>query len=119
MPSISAPESNSIQAIDGLCKLPSLRPVSLKILKLLSRDDVKLTEIATLLQSDPGFSAEVLTMANSPMYGARKPIRQVSLAISFLGLDRIQSLMMRAAMRSFTNKMDDSAEIRNSWRHSV
>ena len=134
MPQLSAPEKHqirgpltstpveqpaSIKATDGLCKLPSLRPVALKILKLLSREDAALPEIATLLQSDPGFSAEVLTMANSAVYGALQPIGDLSRAILFLGLDRVRALTMTIAMRAFTSKGQDSAEIRSSWRHSL
>jgi len=109
----------AIQATDGLCKLPSLRPVALKILKVLSREDATLDQIATLLRSDPGFSAEVLTMANSSAYGASQPIGDLSKAILFLGLDRIRSLTMTIAMRSFSSRTQDSVEIRNSWRHSL
>ena len=134
MPQLSAPEKNqirgplttkpveqpaSIKATDGLCKLPSLRPVALKILKLLSRDDAELPEIARLLQSDPGFSAEVLTMANSAVYGTLQPIGDLSRAILFLGLDRVRALTMTIAMRSFTSKGQDGVDIRSSWRHSL
>ncbi|MDQ6699066.1 MAG: HDOD domain-containing protein, partial [Acidobacteriota bacterium] len=61
-------------------------------MKLLSRDDAALPDIANLPQSDPGFSAEVLTMANSAVYGTLQPIGDLSRAILFLGLDRVRSL---------------------------
>ncbi|MDQ6664444.1 MAG: HDOD domain-containing protein [Acidobacteriota bacterium] len=118
-PPIAIAEPVSIKGTDGLCKLPSLRPVALKILKVLSRDDVRLEQIAALLQADPGFSAEVLTMANSAAFAASQPFGDLSKAILFLGLDRIRSLTMTIAMRSFSSRKQDSVEIRNSWRHSL
>src|SRR5438105_15833176 len=94
-----------IHAAAGLCKLPQFRPVALKLLKLVSSDDVDFAAVANLLSSDPAFSAEVLALANSPLYAVACPTSSLKRAILVLGLERTRALTLTVAMQAFVGNI--------------
>jgi HD-like signal output (HDOD) protein len=104
---------------EGLCRLPQFRPVALKLLKLVSQDDVDFAQVARLLSSDPAFSAEVLALANSPLYSPACPATSLTRAIVMLGLDRTRSLTLTTAMQAFVGNVQMTPELHRSWRHSL
>lgn len=107
------------EAPEALCKLPKFRPVALKLLKLLANEDVDLRMVANVLSSDPAFSAEVLAMANSPLYGMAFRTNSLTRAIAVLGLDRTRSLTLTIAMQAFVGNAQVTPELQNSWKHSL
>src|ERR1051325_3697443 len=108
-----------IQAPAGLCRLPQFRPVALKLLKLVSNDEVEFSAVAGLLSSDPAFSAEVLALANSPLYATSCQTTSLTRAIVILGLERTRSLTLTVAMQAFVGNVQMTTELQNSWRHSL
>jgi putative nucleotidyltransferase with HDIG domain len=112
------PSNRERDACDGLCKLPVFRPVALKLMKLTSDDDASLSEITNLLEADPGLSAEVLALANSPLWGNRSTIHSLTRAITQVGWKRTESLIMTVALRAFVNGSPKTAGLVRTWRHS-
>lgn len=104
---------------EGLCHLPQFRPVALKLLKLVSHPDVEFTAVANLLSSDPAFSAEILALANSSLYGGRVASTSLTRAIVVLGLERTRALTLTVAMQAFVGNAQVTPELQNSWRHSL
>lgn len=103
----------------SLCRLPVFRPVALKLLKTLAIGEPEVREVTRLLESDPGLSAEVMTLANSAVYGSATPVRTIARAVTALGLERMQSIALTVAMQSFTRSLEDTMESRCAWRHSL
>ena len=108
-----------IHAPAGLCKLPQFRPVALKLLKLVSNDDVEFSAVSNLLSSDPAFSAEILALANSPLYASSCQTTSLTRAIVILGLERTRSLALTIAMQAFVANVQMTPELQHSWRHSL
>ena len=59
-----------------LARIPAFPPIVLRLLDLLARDDVEIRELVALISSDPAFSAQILQVANSPLFGFRAQDRQ-------------------------------------------
>jgi putative nucleotidyltransferase with HDIG domain len=114
-----AADAAPITPPEGLCRLPQFRPVALKLLKLVSAEDVAFSEVAGLLSADPAFSAEVLALANSPLYSSRIPATSLTRAIVVLGLERTRSLTLTVAMQAFVGNVQVTPALQNSWRHSL
>jgi HD-like signal output (HDOD) protein len=95
------------------------RPVAVKLLQLLVNEDVSVHEVSRLLNSDPGFSTEMLTMANSAAYGSSNRILTIERAVVLLGLDRTRSLATKTALDGMIRGLGGSPTIRNCWRHSL
>jgi putative nucleotidyltransferase with HDIG domain len=104
---------------EALCRLPKFRPVALKLLKLLAIEDVDFRAVGNVLSSDPAFSAEVLALANSPLYGAACATTSLTRAIIVLGLERTRSLTLTIAMQAFVANAQVTPELQNCWRHSM
>ncbi len=94
------------------------RPVALKMLKLLSKDNVDFNEVTRVLQADPGFAAEILTLANSALYAGYSQVHTVMRALVVLGIDRVKTLTMTVAMRAFMRSMNQTADLQDCWSHS-
>jgi len=74
----------------GLKPLPM---VATRILRLMAEPEPRLTELQTILESDPAFSSKVLRVANSPLYRARGEIRSVGEALMRLGMKRTSGII--------------------------
>jgi putative nucleotidyltransferase with HDIG domain len=113
-----AEQPGAVHAEEGLCKLPVFRAVALKVMKLTSNEESSISEISNLLEADPGLSAEIVALANSPLCGCRNPIHTVRRAIAQLGFERTKSLTVTAALRSFARGGQNTAAMARAWRHS-
>jgi HD-like signal output (HDOD) protein len=88
-------------------------------MRLSEREDVHMDRLAGLIESDPAFSTEVLTVANGWMYARREPIASARQAVSTLGMRRLQGLCLTVGVRAFLGKSLQMPITRALWRHSV
>lgn len=103
----------------ALAKSRPFSPVALRLLQLVRDEDVSFREVAVLMSRDPALSAEVLRLANSPVFGTRSEVRSVLQAISLLGLKRVMPLFMTSAVSRFCWPRNKSPLIRCFWRHGL
>jgi HD-like signal output (HDOD) protein len=103
---------------EALCKIPVFRPVAIKLLSLLTSEEVDVFEVTGLLNSDPGFSVEVLTLANSAAYSLPNSVSTVARAVVVLGLERTRELVTRAALQGMVRGMGENAAMQDCWMHS-
>ena len=103
---------------EALCKIPVFRPVAIKLLSLLTSEEADVFEVTGLLNSDPGFSAEILTLANSAAHALPNRVNTVVRAVLVLGLERTRKLVTRAALQGMVRGMGENAAVRNCWQHS-
>jgi putative nucleotidyltransferase with HDIG domain len=101
-----------------IARLPPFSPVALRLLTLVSDENVSFKEVAKLLSLDPALSGKVLCLANSGLYSRRVPIQSVLHAIAMLGLTRISQLTLTAAVFHGLPRRT-SPWMRDWWRHSV
>src|ERR1019366_2473599 len=83
---------------ERLCKLPVFRPVAVRLLSELAKEDAEISHVTELLNSDPAFSAEILTVANSSLYARQSRIDTVQRAIVVLGMERTRALAATVAL---------------------
>jgi putative nucleotidyltransferase with HDIG domain len=100
-----------------LCSLPPLNSIAGRVLAISEDPDSDTKGLASLLEGDPAFAAEVLFLANSPLFGFPSKLQVLPHAIAILGLDRIKALATTVAMRAFVS--NGGPLIRQCWRHSA
>ncbi|MGA8111566.1 MAG: HDOD domain-containing protein, partial [Acidobacteriaceae bacterium] len=88
-------------------------------MRLSEREDVHMGRLASLIESDPAFSTEVLTVANGWTYARREPIASARQAVAALGTRRLQGLCLTVGVRAFLGKSLHMPIARALWRHSV
>ena len=112
-----SPEAESSKET-ALCRVPVFHPVALKLLQVLAMEDVSVSEITRLLNTDPGFSVEVLTMANSAAYSTCQRIGTVQRAVTMLGIERTRAMATHAALGSMLRGLGRNPALENCWSHS-
>jgi HD-like signal output (HDOD) protein len=102
-----------------LARIPAFPPIVLRLLDLLARDDVEIRELVALISSDPAFSAQILRVANSPLFGYRCQIDSLQSALVVLGLRRVRSLSMTVATANHMKAVLHVEELARCWRHML
>lgn len=105
----------------ALINLPPFPGVALKVLQLLSteRDDMGLKELSTQIQADPALSCEILTIANSALFGFRTEVRTILQAAVLLGKERVKGIALTIAMKTYLTKSFQVPALFACWRHSL
>ncbi|MEO8662071.1 MAG: HDOD domain-containing protein [Bryobacteraceae bacterium] len=106
-------------AEEALKKLPPFKPVTVKLLKLTGTGEIEPRKIAELIEVDPALTAEVLAVANSPLFSRGAEIRDVTHALVFLGFDRVKAIISIVAMRALARRGRKTIALRSCWLHSV
>jgi HD-like signal output (HDOD) protein len=91
----------------------------LRLLDLLARETVEIRELVALISADPAFSAQILRLANSPLFGFRCQIDSLQSALVVLGLRRVRSLSMTVATCNHMKGLLDVEELARCWRHML
>ena len=113
---------NTVQALDPAAvaaefgDLPTLAPVAVEVLRLADDDTATLEEIASVISNDPGLAAQMLKVANSPIYGMGGTVASLSRAASILGLRTVRLLSLSFAVIASTSGDTRDAII---WRRTL
>ena len=100
-------------------RLPQFPGVATKVLRVLSRDDAGVQQIANLVRADAALSAELLRVVNSPLYGLRARVGSIQQALVVLGFDEVRRFVLAASMKSFFRASLRLDVLRGLWRHSL
>jgi len=84
----------------GELAIPSLPQAAVEAMRELDRPEPRPRQLASILSTDAGFTAEVLRVASSALFGGGAPIVSLPQAITRLGLQRIKELAILVAARS-------------------
>ncbi|WP_243439555.1 HDOD domain-containing protein [Fundidesulfovibrio soli] len=77
-------------------------------------------ELAEIIQGDPGLSARLLKVVNSPFYGFSQRIDTISRAVTIIGVQQLSALALgMAVMDLFKNVSHDCLDVRGFWRHCL
>ncbi len=115
-------EPDVVQVVDRpperLCKIPVFRPVTVRLLALLASEEADIARVTGLLNSDPAFSAEILTVANSALYARQYRIDSVQRAVVALGIERTRALAVSVALHGMVRGIKSKGAGQDCWRHS-
>ncbi len=105
--------------VEGLRELPSLPAILLPVLNQLSRDadDIDLQKTAQLVSHDGALTAQVLHMANSPLFGMGQRVSTVRAAALTLGISRLRDIVTACCLMQISPKGDYNAA--SFWEHSL
>jgi HD-like signal output (HDOD) protein len=86
------------QVVGAMGKLPSLPSTYASLTSALRDPDVSLDEIGGIIERDVGMTAKVLQLVNSAFFGLVREVNTVRGAVSVLGLDTLQHLVLSVAV---------------------
>ena len=102
-----------------LAHIPAFPPVVLRVLDLLANDDTDTAPLVRELSADATLSAQLLRLANSPLFGLTAQVDTVHHAVVTLGFARVQSLVMAVATTNFMKGAMRTQALQKCWRHTV
>ncbi len=102
-------------------ELPAIPATVMRISDLLSDDRSSMSQIAAALETDPGLTANILRIANSPIYRGRMETTTVAAACARLGTGTVHELLSSAWLRTtLPDELPFSGEKSSDfWQHSV
>jgi putative nucleotidyltransferase with HDIG domain len=109
----------ALRAASALKNLAPFPQVASKVISLLGDDSVSFREIADSLNRDAALSAEVLRLANSPLYGPRYGVSNILHALAVLGVKRLTGLVLTLSMSKFLKRAGAKDAMQRSWRHNL
>jgi len=113
------PATRESNVFGRLSRLPVLRPSTLALLAVSLESDSAVAEFEKSFKSDPALAADLLIVANSPLFGMRGTVQSIRHAIAILGLERVRSLALTIALRGYVRSRRWNQAIRSPWRHSI
>ncbi len=111
----------SLDAVLSSPNLPTLPAVAWRVLELTRRPDVRLSEIADVVQNDPAITARILKTVNSSFYGLPSPCPTIARAIALLGLNAVKSLVLGFSLVDSVKQVGSaqSMDLTAYWRRSI
>ncbi|MDD3475366.1 MAG: HDOD domain-containing protein [Sulfurimonas sp.] len=89
--------------IDNIKALPPLSSTILKINKIYAEESSTLKDMASAIENDPMIIANILKIANSPLYGFGSEIKNASQAVSLFGMSMTRSIAIGNSIRKLLN----------------
>ncbi|MFZ5605382.1 MAG: HDOD domain-containing protein [Pseudomonadota bacterium] len=109
------------QAQEGTLALPAMPGIALRVRRALTKSDVRLDDIASIINADPAIVARLLKVANSVLFGAQSHCETVKSALLRLGMEKSQSLVTSLLARDLFSARN--ATVKNlmlqRWRHAI
>ncbi|MEK6786622.1 MAG: response regulator [Nitrospirota bacterium] len=106
--------------VAGMRDIPSLPALFAEIKKEAESETSSLKAIGAIIGKDMGMTAKILQLVNSAFFGFHGNVSTVEQAVSFLGLDTIQALVL--SVHVFSQFPKDSAvvsHIESLWAESM
>lgn len=100
--------------------LPSIPQLYLDLKRVLASRSATTATVAELIERDLAMSAKVLQLVNSAFFAQSRPVSQVQQAVSILGMDTLQNLVLMAQAFDYaTDAQVDIGVMEGLWHHSA
>lgn len=93
--------------------------IAQRVLGLISQDDANFQDVYDVVKLDPSFSAALLRLANSALFGVRHEIKGLAQAIGMVGLDRVRTMATIVAMSHLVRSAVRVESLHKIWIHSL
>ncbi|WP_435103900.1 HDOD domain-containing protein [Arhodomonas sp. AD133] len=91
-----------------------------RISEMLDDDRYGAADMASVVAADPGLTARLLRLVNSPFYGLPRRVDTVSLAVSILGARALHNVVLTTSVASAFDRIDTRlVDVADFWHHSV
>ncbi len=101
--------------------LPPFSKVAHKATAILKKSDFTMNELAEIIHVDAALTANILRVANSAKFATRRTITDLRLAMSLIGVEEMNEIILKSAAKPYFNEMIDGYESYPGelWEHSV
>jgi len=101
--------------------LPSLPEMALHIQNAITQEDLSISKLSGIIQSDPAITTRIINVANSAIFGGNRNITSIKKAIAQIGLDAVHAVVISVVLRDLFQP--ESALIKKTmarfYEHSI
>ena len=88
------------RALDALKFLPPFSQIHNRLIASLALPDVSFAKMAELIEKDTAIAGNILSLANSPLYGQLGAVNSVRHAIAILGINKVRNVTLSMSLAS-------------------
>jgi HD-like signal output (HDOD) protein len=120
MTTITSANPELRKRIERLRSLPSSPAVLQPLLDLLRLppDEIELSQVVQLVSYEKTIAAQLLRIANSPLYARSRPAESIQSAIFTLGIQRIEDILLTNCFSNLVPREKWVVDPAVFWRHS-
>lgn len=89
--------------IDSIKSLPPLSKTIIDINKIYANKEASINDLSKVIESDPMIVANLLKVANSPLYSFGREIRNIGQAVSLFGMGMTHTIALGNSVRKLLN----------------
>lgn len=106
---------------DGKVPLPSLPDLAIRVRKLVRQQDFVFSDLAKIIETDPGLASFILKIANSPAFRGKFPTDKLAPAINRLGANAVTNIVTTYSLRTMFRSKSPALQqaLRKVWNQSV
>ena len=106
--------------IRGAIEVSTIQTMYHRLVQVIDHPLSSASDVGKVIAEDPGLTARLLRLVNSPIYGFPSRIETVSQAISIVGMTQLRDLAIGTSfIRLFTNVPSHLVDMDSFWRHSI
>jgi len=111
--------SEKLQKIIGATtSLPSPPETYLRLTEAIDSPDTSIDDLARIVQVDPGLTAKLLQIVNSPQFGVAYQVSSAAEAMQIVGIEVLRALMLGLhALKFWEKKKCKSLPLPQLWQH--
>ena len=107
----------SLKTAPDVAELAAQPLAALQVLRVVEDGRASSADLARVIEADPGLSARVMRLANSPYYGLSRRVGSASRAVVLLGFSAVRALAVSAAYGLLVDESNDG--LPGFWSHCV
>jgi len=113
-------EANMLnQVTDRVGDLPAMPGIVAEVLKLTQDPATAISQLSEVIEKDPGLTAKILRVSNSPYFGMRQYVGTLKLALVILGVREVRNIVLGVAVfDAVQNENTTRLLAKDYWRHS-
>ena len=111
---------NLSELVSSVEEIVSFPEVYLRVNQVLDDPESTAAQVSEVVSQDPGLTAQLLRMANSPLYGLSKEVDTVVRAVNIIGTKRLRYLVLATtSLKVFEGIPNDLITMDDFWLHSL
>ncbi|MBW1766588.1 MAG: HDOD domain-containing protein [Deltaproteobacteria bacterium] len=109
------------ELLDKFGTVKTLPHVALRLTKLISNEKTSIVEFERVIKADPTLVLRLLHVVNSPFFGLRQKVDNISRAVVFVGMKNLRNLVVTTALKSVYKESHPVKFFSRSilWLHSA
>lgn len=111
----SLSDARLVNVIERTSGLPSFPALYTQVTEELESEEPSIQRIGSIVSRDPGLTAKMLHLINSPFYGLRREVVDPQLAVGLLGLQSLLSLILSVQIFSQFEAAAAGVSVQQLW----